>query len=324
MLNWAIIGSGDVVERLVQDSFNVKKRSKVKYIYSLDKKKAQEINKKFRYGKVVNNYKDILKDKNINSVYIATPPNKHLFYIKFFSNKIKNILCEKPLGINSKEIKIIKKIIKKNNNNFFIPFYRRYHERFIYVKKIIKSKKLGQPVFFRYLLSHNTDNHPTAPIFKVKKNIPWRFNKYIAGGGNYIDMGPHFLDLVTIFLGDVVKIDTNSSNLKKIYDVEETLTANIKLKNNICGQAIWSSIVNDKIDLFEIFFTKGKLEFSLNFNDLVVLRKDKTISKKKFRLAKPLHQNFILNMIKHLTSKKKFVDFKGIDLSIKQFGSINK
>ena len=324
MLNWAIIGSGDVVERLVQDSFNIKKKSNVKYIYSLDKKKAREISKKYRYGKVVKNYKEILKDKNINSIYIATPPNKHLFYIKIFSNKIKNILCEKPLGINSKEIKIIKNIIKKNNNNFFIPFYRRFHERFIYVKKIIESKKLGQPVFFRYLLSHNLDNHPTAPISKTKRKIPWRFNKYKAGGGNYIDMGPHFLDLVTIFLGDILKIDTNSSNLKKIYDVEETLTANIQLKNKICGQAIWSSIVTNKIDLFEIFFTKGKIEFSLNFNDLVVIRKNKTFVKKKFRLTKPLHKNFIQNMIKHITSKKKHVDIKGIDLSLKQFRSINK
>jgi 1,5-anhydro-D-fructose reductase (1,5-anhydro-D-mannitol-forming) len=324
MLNWAIIGSGDVVERLVQDSLNVKNKSKVKYIYSLDKKKALEISKRFNYGEVVNNYKDIIKDKSINSVYIATPPNFHLLYIKFFSKKIKNIFCEKPLGINSREIKIIKNTIKKNKNNFFIPFYRRFHDRFIYIKKIIDNKKLGKPIFFRYLLSHNINNHPTAPIFKTKQNIPWRFNKSIAGGGNYIDMGPHFLDLVTIFLGDIIKIDTNSSNLKKIYNVEETLTANIKLKNNICGQAIWSSIVNDRIDLFEIFFTKGKMEFSLNFNDLVIIKKDKTINKKKFPLSEPLHKNFILNMIKILSFKKKYVDVKGINLSIKQFDSINK
>ena len=37
MLNWAIIGSGDVVNRLVQDSI-VTKQSKVKYIYSYDQK----------------------------------------------------------------------------------------------------------------------------------------------------------------------------------------------------------------------------------------------------------------------------------------------
>ena len=69
-------------------------------------------------------------------------------------------------------------------------------------------------------------------------------------------MGPHFLDLVSILLGDIDKIDTNTANLKKIYNVEETLTANIKLKNHIRGQAIWSSIVKDKIDLFENFLQR--------------------------------------------------------------------
>lgn len=323
MLNWAIIGSGDVIERLAQNSLNVRNKSKVKYIYSLDKKKANELSKRFNFGAVVNNYNDILKDKSINCVYIATPPNYHFFYIKLFSKNIRTILCEKPIGINSIEIKKIQKLINKNNNNFFIPFYRRAHDRFIYVKKIIDSKKLGQPVFFRYLLSHDTDNHPTAPIFQ-KKSIPWRFNRSVAGGGNYIDMGPHFLDLVSIFLGDIDKIDTNSSNLKKIYNVEETLSANIKLKNHIHGQAIWSSIVNDKIDLFEIFFTKGKIEFSLNFNDLVVVKRKKATQKKKFALSTPLHKRFILNMIKTLISKKKYIDKKGIDLSLLQFKSINK
>ena len=43
MLNWAIIGSGDVIERLVQNSLNVSNKSKVRCIYSLDKKKAKEL-----------------------------------------------------------------------------------------------------------------------------------------------------------------------------------------------------------------------------------------------------------------------------------------
>jgi len=326
MLNWAIIGSGDVVGRLVQDSLNVNNKSQVKYIYSKDFNKAQELERKFRFVKTIRDYKIIGNDKEINCIYIATPPDSHFYYIKYFSKKIKNILCEKPLGINSKEIKNIKKIIKKNNNNFFIPFYRRFQKRFIYVNNIIKTKKLGQPIFFRYLLTHNLHNHPTHPVNpkKNKKFIPWRFKKSIAGGGNYIDMGPHALDLINLLLGEISSISTNSSNLRKIYNVEETLCANIKLKNKICGQAIWSSVVGDKKDLFEIFFTKGKLEFSLNFNNLVITKQNSRIRKKKYTLSDPLHKNFILNMIKIIISKKNFVDFKGIDLSIKQFESIKK
>ena len=41
MLYWAIIGSGDVVKRLVGKSFNIPKKSKVKYIFSHDLKEAK-------------------------------------------------------------------------------------------------------------------------------------------------------------------------------------------------------------------------------------------------------------------------------------------
>ena len=85
MLNWAIIGSGDVVERLVQKSFNIKNKSKVKYIYSIDKKNAHKISKKFNYGAVVNSYKDILKDKSINCLYVTLLAH----YIKFFQKILK-------------------------------------------------------------------------------------------------------------------------------------------------------------------------------------------------------------------------------------------
>ena len=58
MLKWAIIGSGDVVNRLVKDSFNTK-FSNVKYVYSKDFKQAKKICKKYNYGTPINNLKEI-------------------------------------------------------------------------------------------------------------------------------------------------------------------------------------------------------------------------------------------------------------------------
>ena len=55
MLYWAIIGSGDVVKRLVGKSFIVPKKSKVKYIFSHDLRQAKKLTKKYNFGKVVKN-----------------------------------------------------------------------------------------------------------------------------------------------------------------------------------------------------------------------------------------------------------------------------
>ena len=327
MLNWAIIGSGDVVSRLVQDSFNVKNKSRVKYIYSKDINEAERLKKKFKFLKVAKNPRQIYDDTTVDGIYIATPPNSHLHYIRYFSKKIKNILCEKPVGINSYEIRQIKKIIKKNKNNFYIPFYRRFHERFLYVKNIIRKKSLGQPIFFKYICAHSPKDHPTHPISSFKKNkkikIPWRFQKSISGGGNYIDMGLHALDLANLLLGNIESISANSSNIKKIYSADETVIANIKLKNNILGHGLWCSVINGKKkDAFEIYLTKGKITFSLNFSNRVILEKNNKKLIKNFELKKPVHKFFIHSMINQLVANRKFVDHEGIEINIKQFESL--
>ena len=101
MLNWAIIGSGDVVNRLVKDSI-INKHSKVKYIYSYDQKNAKKLCDDFGYGKVASNLKTISNDKTINCVYIATPQDSHFKYINYLSQKMVYLIInlEKSYMIN--------------------------------------------------------------------------------------------------------------------------------------------------------------------------------------------------------------------------------
>ena len=68
MLNWAIIGSGDVVNRLVKNSFNVTGTSKVKYIYSDNLHQAKLLAKKYKFGAVTNSLNAIMNDNNVNSI----------------------------------------------------------------------------------------------------------------------------------------------------------------------------------------------------------------------------------------------------------------
>ena len=95
MLNWAIIGSGDVVNRLAGKSFFVKKKSKVKYVFSKNLSEAKNLVKKFKFEKVAKNINQIVSDNEVNCIYIATPPSSHYNYIKKFVEAKKNIFCEK-------------------------------------------------------------------------------------------------------------------------------------------------------------------------------------------------------------------------------------
>ena len=297
MLNWCIIGSGDVVNRLVDNSLNIRGVSKVSAIISSDIIQAKILAKKLNIEKVLintqKNVKKIQQDSEINSIYIATPPNSHFLYIKKFCKFKKNIVCEKPLVKSFSELIKLKKIIRKYKFNLLTCFYRRYLDRFLYIKQLLDNKIIGKIFYFNIRYFHNEKNHPTANI--VNREIPWRFKKKISGGGNIMDMGIHSLDLVDFLMGDIEIVNGLSHNNKKIYDVEDTTSINLKLKNGILGQGSWCSVASKKEDFFEIFGLNGSLKFSANYgeDENLIINKNSKVKKIKLPYNLPLHKNMM-------------------------------
>ena len=309
MLKWCVVGSGDVVNRLVNNSLNIKNKSKVITIISNNKIQGELLTKKINAEnfliKSKKNLNYLLNNEKINSVYIATPPKFHFEYIKFFSKTKKNIICEKPLVIKLNHLKQIIKLKKKYKFNLLTCFYRRHLDRFLYIKRILDKKVIGKIVYFNIRYFHNEKNHPTANI--LKENIPWRFKKKISGGGNIVDMGIHSIDLINFFMNDIKYVSGYTNNNKKIYNVEDSTIVNFKLRNGITGQGSWCSVASHKQDAFEIYGTKGFIKFSTNYNEdenLYIFKNGKT---KKIKLSYnlPLHKNMMRSFVNLLIKNNK-------------------
>lgn len=325
MLRWAIIGSGDVVNRLVKESFN-SKFSSVKYVYSKDFKQAKKICKKYNYGNSTNNLKEILDDKSINCVYIATPPSSHYEFISLFSKKKTHILCEKPIVLEKKHLRQITKLIKKNKISFYGCFYRREQKRFKYIKELLKKKEIGKVLSFDYKLHHTLKSHPTAPIL-TKKNIPWRFDKKISGGGNFLDMGLHVVDFLFDTFGECEYSQYLSHKSKKIYNVEESFILNLKFKNGILGQCAWHSSLTETKDIFKIYGEKGIIEFSFNFSDKIKIIKNNKAKILNIKFTQPPHKPIITKVIKifseNIKRGKIYLDQKSLNLTNIQISLMN-
>ena len=319
-IKWGIIGCGDVVNRLLKDSLSVKNKSEVLSVMSIDVNEAKNFAKKHKILNYTNSVKDIVNNKNINAIYIACPPNKHFEYIIKCSQNKKLILCEKPLVLSSYQLRKIINTCKKNKTALITCFYRRYQKKFLFIKKI--SKKIGKILYFKIYHLHKPESHPTAPIYRNKKNkIPWRFDKKISGGGNFFDMGTHYLDMINFLLGRIKYISSYYDNFEKLYDVEDTLSLNIKLENNIVGTGLWSSISPFDEELFEIYGSKGKLSFSLNNSDKIVLKTKNKTKKYFISLTKPYHKplsNFVINKFQTFIKKRKYYIPKN-DLNVSTF-----
>ena len=139
----AIIGLGYwgtiVTNTLV--SMNIFKKI---YIYDRDNDKSKILKKKFGSKVDYLNLNEIKKNKQIKNIFLATPPKENFKILDSLIDFDKNILIEKPGLINLNHYKKIKKklFLKKNKVSFgYIYIYNDYIR---YIKKIIKSKKLGK------------------------------------------------------------------------------------------------------------------------------------------------------------------------------------
>ena len=308
-LYWAIIGSGDVVQRLVKNSFNYKNYSEPVIVISKKINEAKLFCKKYNIKNYSNRIQDIKKFSHVNCAYIATPPNSHYMYIKMLSNLKMNLLCEKPLVANNKELNSVKKLIKKNKINLVTCYYRRHLDRFKFIKELLLKKKIGKILFFRTSFIHTPFSHPVAKINK-KKKIPWRFIKSFSGGGNFVDMGTHAVDMIDYLLGEITEVKAYKSNHQGLYKVEDTMIVNFLLKNGISGQGTWCSVATENEDKFEIYGSKGCIKFSMNKNPAVELKIKNKIYRKRISFERPHHKNIIRDTIRlfcEKSGKKNFL-----------------
>jgi len=311
-LYWAIIGSGDVVQRLVQNSFSYKNYSEPVVVISKNLDEAKFFCKKYSVKNYSNNIRDIKKFNHINCAYIATPPHAHYKYIKILSNLKINLLCEKPLVINNRELNSVKKLVKKNKIKLTTCYYRRHLKRFKFIKNLLSKKKIGKILFFRTSLIHTPLSHPVAPVKKSMKT-PWRFIRNFSGGGNFVDMGTHTVDMIDYLLGAIKDVKTYKSNQQGLYKVEDTMVINFLLKNGITGQGIWCSVSTENEDRFEIYGSKGSIKFSMNRNPVIDFKIKNKNYKKRIIFEKPHHKNLIrdtINYFRKSTSKKNFLSNK--------------
>ena len=180
----------------------------------------------------------------------------------------------------------------------YVAYYRRSLEYFLKVKEQLSSGKLG-----KILTVHIHQHFPIRPEDLVKESLPWRVIPEISGGGYFHDMGCHALDIMFFLLGDPVHVSGAASNLRGLYEPEDTITALITFNQGIQMTGNWSFVVADENenDRVTITTSKGSLSFSIFSFDPIQL----TIGNENLSFAPPrpehIQMPFIQSIVGELT-----------------------
>lgn len=142
-----IIGVGYWGGNLVR-VFHATGRSSVKYACDLSDKNLDKIKRLYPSVKTTDKYSDILKDKQINLVCIATPPETHFEIAKRCIEAKKNILIEKPMTKTVQEAERLIDRAQKNNVQIFMDHTFVFSASVRKIKESIEKNKIGELLYF--------------------------------------------------------------------------------------------------------------------------------------------------------------------------------
>lgn len=164
-LNIALIGAGYWGRNLVRVFFEL---GVLKTICDLDKKILEERKKEYPELQTTTNFEEILNDKHIQGIVIASPAATHYKLVKAALNAGKDVFVEKPLALKIKEGEEIVKLAQKKKRILMVGHLLLYHPAIITLENLIKMGELGE---VRYIWS----NRLNFGKLRREENVLWSF-----------------------------------------------------------------------------------------------------------------------------------------------------
>lgn len=274
-IRWGIIGCGDVTEMKSGPAFNKVANSSLVAVMRRDATKAKDYAQRHNVSKWYSDADAIIKDDEINAIYIATPPAFHEEYAIAAINAGKSVYIEKPMALNFASANMIAKVAKEKNIKVSVAHYRRGQPLFNKVKQLLADKIIGDVLFARLAFYKKPLNIDALDIPKVA----WRINPAIAGGGLFHDIAPHQLDLMYWFFGEIEKASGYAFSQSKLYDADDIVSGNILFKSGVIFNGLWCfNVAEENVkDHCEIQGSEGKICFPIfEHKKIEVIKNGKT------------------------------------------------
>lgn len=210
----------------------------------------------------------LLDDPEVNAVYIATPPSSHATYAIMSMKSGKPVYVEKPLAATYEECLRVNRVSRETGVPCFVAYYRRYLPYFQRVKQIVEAGQIGKVVGVQIRFAV-----PPRDLDYNRKQLPWRVQRDIAGGGYFYDLAPHQLDLLQQLFGPILRVSGFCSNRAGLYESEDTVSASFQFPDGLPGSGTWCFCAHEsaKTDRIQIIGDHGQISFSVFTYDPIEL-----------------------------------------------------
>ncbi len=296
MIRWGFLGCGKVVMTKSGDSFRNVPDSTISVIMKRDLEGAKKAAEYFGAAEYCDNVEELLS-KEIDAVYIATPPGKHYEQALACLKAGKAVYLEKPFARNYTEAKEVTEAFEKAGVPLYIGHYRRALPRFLKIRNLLHAKLIGEVEHVEFYLNR---------IFSPKEaENSWLYNPVLSGGGKYYDIAPHTVDIFNFLFGDITEVNGDVKNLGTGCPLENVVTMSVKTVRGITGNLKFDCVADTKSDRMVVMGTNGTMEFSVHGKTDVIVKDLQGIVLEQFDLPDPkmVEQPMVQTVVEDLLGK---------------------
>ena len=249
MLNWLLVGIGDIARRRVIPAILDEPRSRLGGLVTRDPAKAEP------YGvRAWRSLDDALAESGADAVYIATPVFLHAPQAIASLHAGKHVLLEKPMAMNYAQAVAIERAAYEAGRVLGVAYYRRMFPKVDRARELLAAGAIGRP-FLAEATLHDW-------FFPQDGFRDWLIDPQRAGAGPLYDVATHRIDLMHYLFGKPTRAGGYVSTLVHLIEVEDNATVWMEYANGVRGivDVRWHSRVAR--DEFRIRGTEGEMDLS--------------------------------------------------------------
>ena len=185
-VRFGLIGAGRIARTQIAPAIHAAKRATLHSAASRELSRAEAVRPEQAYD----SYDALLRDPNVDAVYVATHNGLHKELSIAALRSGKHVICEKPLAMNARDCEEMLRVAESTGKLLAEAFMYRHHPQMPRAQELMRSGAIGElmaiEASFRFPMFNADD---------VRMNAEW-------GGGSLLDVGCYCVSASRLFLGD--------------------------------------------------------------------------------------------------------------------------
>ncbi len=162
--------------------------------------RAREFATCFRAARAHDTLDQLVRDDDVDVVYIATPHHLHRQHAVACLDAGKPVLCEKPFALNAAETGQIVEHARRSRRFCMEAMWTRFHPLVLKVRSMVQAGEIGTVRMLTAEFGHPTPYDPRSRFFDLG-----------SGGGALLDRGVYPISLAYFLLGPPAEITGRAS-----------------------------------------------------------------------------------------------------------------